>query len=670
MSKRNTLSLAGLLALMVILTSCFYQCLSWSPDGRYLAFAAGEIGKLWRWDSQKGSMEAINLSPSDGASEVSGNIKSCGYLPSGDRIVALAEKEKKASLYLLDPSRADKNTTTVAENVSLAFDISRQGNIYYVKEDKEKKDFALWEYGQGHNKPIWRNKQPFDFPRTDPAGKQALFSMDRSLGLLDLDRGTSRTLVNNARPGQKENKGVIHWSLWVNEHRVLYIAEEQELWGELVALNLDDLTTRSLMKGVSAAIPPSLSPDLKRITVTAAWRDAAGNITKEAPAQIASVNLDSEKWEWLTDEIFGASYSAFAPDGQRLAYLASVAKVGGPMLLKILDLKSKRETIAWRNEEERLYASAMALQRAGDPVLAVNQLKDLLDRFPNTPYKPLAVCQGIQFILQPQYLNLDFAYALLKEVSTPGDIISQRLRDAFWRPEDRLATDPAEDWINTYATDASRKEWKFNTDLARDLRAVWVRVGQNRIYIRVDYGSAKDLLGITLQDTQLLFDYGDPQKGERRISPGAQWDRGAKRQVLVRHWFEAAEKSQYDLEITGEKGETLSRYLASGFAPPANPLFAIVDLYQDQTGSVVYAIDRKMLGLEPGQKVNLQVCTYKGGIDKFEHPRQASGCDVADAFGPENTPERIREEMKSSPGGGHPNCVIKGAAGSFVVLEK
>jgi len=677
--KKKMLGWAGLVAFMAILTSCFYETLSWSPDGRYLAFAAGDAGKLLRWDSQTETMEEIKVVSGVPAIDVSDSVKSCAYLPSGEAIAIQTENHERVGLYEMNVNSPDKRCSVIAEGegVMQAFDVSRQGSIYYVKEDYKKHECALWEYKNGHNKLIWTSKHEIGFPRIDPAGKRVLVASEHTLCLLDLDHLTTRTLVTLARPGQDDKENNARWSLWLNEHSVLYLAEVKEQGvGELMRLDVDDRTTRSLMKEVNTYVPPSLSPDLKHVAVIAAWRDAQGKIDKELPAQVAEVDLASGKWEWLTDEPFGASMPAYAPTGGRLAYLAATAQDGGPSLLKILDLKTKREKIAWRNDEERLYAAAMSLTRAGEPVQGAMQLKDLLDRFPNTAYKPLVVYQGIRLITQPPHTNLDLAYDLLKQVSTPGDLLGQRLRDAFWRPEDRLATDPAEDWVSTYATEASKKEAKFNTDLTRDLRAVWVRVGAARVYIRVDYGNDRDLSGITFQDTQLLFDYDDPAKGERRISPGAEWDRGAKRQVLVRHWFEAAEKSQYDLEIKGENGEVIARYLASGFAPPTNPLFAVAALYKGATGSVVFALDRKMLGLEPGQgsqpsrKVNLQVCTYKGGIDRGERPRQSAGCDVADAFGADNTAGRMRAEMKAVGAAGAKPFTIRGAAGSFVVTDK
>jgi len=69
------------------------------------------------------------------------------------------------------------------------------------------------------------------------------------------------------------------------------------------------------------------------------------------------------------------------------------------------------------------------------------------------------------------------------------------------------------------------------------------------------------------------------------------------------------------------------------------------------------------------------VCTFKGGIESvkgLEGPRVASVggrtvCDVADAFGAENTKDRIEADLKAHP---HPDAaltVIKGVAGTIKV---
>ena len=258
----------------------------------------------------------------------------------------------------------------------------------------------------------------------------------------------------------------------------------------------------------------------------------------------------------------------------------------------------------------------------------------------------------LTYLGQPQP-DLDAAYQNWQKIS--DNKLRDQIRPLFWREEDRVATDPAEDWIQTYGTEAAQKEFKFNTDLTRDLRALWVRCGKERLYLRIDYGSDADLTGLTFQDTLILLNSsGADGKGARRISPSAEWDRAADRQVLIRHWFESGDQSQYDMEILNEKSEVIARYLASGFAPPANPLFEMVYMIPE-THSVVYAVSRGALGLTgPARDLGIQVCAFKGGIESvkgLERPRVASVggrtvCDVADAFGAENTKDRIERDLR------------------------
>ncbi|MFH1741398.1 MAG: hypothetical protein ABIH23_20530, partial [bacterium] len=229
-------------------------------------------------------------------------------------------------------------------------------------------------------------------------------------------------------------------------------------------------------------------------------------------------------------------------------------------------------------------------------------------------------------------------------------------RPLIWREQDKIATDPAEDWIQTYGTEDSEKEFEFKTDLARDLLGVWVRCGTERLYIRLDYNSPRDLEGLVFQDTLLLFDYDSPDQGYRQISQSTEWERGAERQILIRHWFNHSEKSQYDLEILDETGEVRSRFLTSGFADPNYPYFDVIDLIQGEHGSVVFSISRDVLDLKNARKVFLQVCTLKGGIEvhkKKELPRETMHdgrpiCDVADSFGPENSAARLQADFEQN----------------------
>lgn len=432
-------------------------------------------------------------------------------------------------------------------------------------------------------------------------------------------------------------------------------------------------------ENVYGYLPLSLSPDGKSVAVTIS-PDSKGKT-----AQVAIVDVKTGEKKILTGEAFasserpdvlvtrGAGFAVFSPDGKQIAYLSPPDVDNEAAMVRILNLETGRKITVWRNEEERLFSVAESLTDSGNAHQALATYRDLLTRFPQTRLAEEACYRMMRLYPESPLADLDKAFEMLEKIKENHGLVEQ-VAPLFWREQDRLATDPPEDWIQTYGTEASRKAFEFNTDLTRDLRALWVRWGKERLYVRVDYGSNRDLMGLTFQDTLLLFDYDSPGSGFRPISPTTDWDRGAKRQVLVRHWYEAREQSQYDAEIRDRRGEVISRFIGSGFAPPGNPTFDLVHILQEDSSSVVYSISRQVLGIADGQKVNMQVCTFKGGIEsykKLEHPRvetmdSRTVCDVADAFGAENTAERIEADLRKNPTAGA-RAIIKGCAATFEV---
>jgi dipeptidyl aminopeptidase/acylaminoacyl peptidase len=456
---------------------------------------------------------------------------------------------------------------------------------------------------------------------------------------------------------------------------VLYVTkledQKPDLVGDLEAYSLDDKTTRTLCKNVHLMYSPiSFSPDRKSVVVTAARVGAGEEVDENRMGiwQVASANVTTGEITWLTDTPFGALAPVWSPDGKRVAYLSAAIEGG---VLNVVNLETRKTMFTWRNEEEHLFANAESAAEAGDSTRTLTGCSDLIQRFPQSK-----MCNAARYRMTLTYLgqpqqDLDAAYQNWQKISDTK--LRDQIRPLFWREEDRVATDPAEDWIQTYGTEASQTEFKLNTDLTRDLRALWVRCGKERLYVRIDYGSDNDLTGLTFQDTLILLRGEDTRATMRRISPTALWDRPADRQILIRHWFESGNQSQYDMEILNEKNEVIARYLASGFAPPANPLFERAYMVPE-TNSVVYAVSRQTLGLVNSGNVGIQVCTFKGGIESvkgLERPRVASAdgrtvCDVADAFGAENTKDRIEADLKANTNPAAP-AVIKGVAGTIKV---
>ncbi|HUT24048.1 MAG TPA: hypothetical protein VM492_06890 [Sumerlaeia bacterium] len=676
---------AALLIVALSLAGCFCEVVSWSPDGRFVAFAEHGEGdgdfKLWRWDSRTGKTEDLAIVVPEAwtsSSPVREKVSSCRYLPSRSKILVLtesAEDHENCDYYLMDLET--EQSSYVALNALPGFDVSADGeSIYYVKEDEKTEEICLWrrkdKWGQ---KPIFRSKSEFHSPRVDKDEKRALIVVEYGLQLLDLDSSSTRTLIADA----KERN--CWWPLWLDDETALYLLAEGEgnegMIGDLVACSVDDATTRLLGRDVHIFYPPSLSPDRKSVVATVGRRNAEGDLDEDwrEAYQAASIDLATGELTWLTDAPFGAFSPTLSPDGKRLAYL-HMATEGG--LLEVLDLETRRRTVAWRDDPERLYATADSLAQGGDAPQALASWEELVKRFPKSELAQCAWRRMMDLYLEPPLADLDKAFnALSNACGDRSRGVVETTAHLFWRESDRVAVDPAEDWITTYGTPQAEKEFGFKTDLARDLRGLWARAGKENIYVRIDYGTNRDLSGLTFQDTVLLFDYDSPETGFRQIGPHTEWDRGAERQVIIRHWFETGEKSQYDMEIRDGKGETISRFLASGFPRAQYPDVQVRYILQEETNSVILALSRQALDLAKAQTVHVQVCTLKGGIEEFKGLERPRGelrdglpvCDVADAFGSENTRDRIEKEAEqaaaASPGVSDFRHAIRGAAGVF-----
>jgi Tol biopolymer transport system component len=665
----------GVGLVLAAFTGCFFEKITWSPDGRYVVYSDYDKCQLWRWDSRTGETQAVPLRESTAAGTQEGideSVNSCRYLPSGKHILVVTGKGRDNDVcnqYLLDvrTGLCDR----IASGTLLYFDVSSDGNrILYMKTDKEKHRTSLLEYTRrSGERTLLSSKAELAFPSMDPAGKRILYSGEnQGLCLLDSDKGTTRSLL----AGEKR---VYYWPRWMDGRTVLYVTkledQKPDLVGDLEAYSLDDKTTRTLCKNVHLMYSPiSFSPDRKSVVVTAARVGAGEEVDENRMGiwQVASANVTTGEITWLTDTPFGALAPVWSPDGKRVAYLSAAIEGG---VLNVVNLETRKTMFTWRNEEEHLFANAESAAEAGDSTRTLTGCSDLIQRFPQSK-----MCNAARYRMTLTYLgqpqqDLDAAYQNWQKISDTK--LRDQIRPLFWREEDRVATDPAEDWIQTYGTEASQTEFKLNTDLTRDLRALWVRCGKERLYVRIDYGSDNDLTGLTFQDTLILLRGEDTRATMRRISPTALWDRPADRQILIRHWFESGNQSQYDMEILNEKNEVIARYLASGFAPPANPLFERAYMVPE-TNSVVYAVSRQTLGLVNSGNVGIQVCTFKGGIESvkgLERPRVASAdgrtvCDVADAFGAENTKDRIEADLKANTNPAAP-AVIKGVAGTIKV---
>jgi len=676
---------------LLTLSGCFFEILSWSPDGRFLVTPGPKAGTLLRYDTQSDKTEVMTIQRlAEGKREpLPAAIMSCHYLPDGKNILLLTDKGGKdggeseaESLYLYEGS--SDRATRIDSDVAPYLDVTADGkNVYYVvaREKEGKKTWLVqnYEVGKGVTTACTTSEE-IAFPRITPDGKNLLFSTEKGFSLYDQATQTSRSLM--VTTGKKS----FFWPTWIDKKTLLYVktveGNDKEFVGTLQMLDVETSKTQTLAPDAHAFFPLSLSPDKKTVAVTQMVRDAKGEIHDDTPysAQIALIDLASGKEVRRIKRLPVVCAPAFSPDGKRLAF-CDTQDADKRTVVQILDLESGKTSVLWNSKAGLLFAKGYESFYGNDPKGALDSWNALLTQYPtSTTLCEIASAGLLQIRLDEKSPYYDLDAALEAFVQGGSRTLPDSLRDLFWRSEDRLAVDPKDDLIQTYGTSESQKTFGFPTDQARDLRGLWARCGQKRLYVRVDYESDRDLDGLKFQDTALLFNRDGETGGITRISPGAEWDRPAQCQVLLRHWHESGKDSQYDVEIRNERGEARCRFLASGYAPAGNPLIQLVGTTPGSSPSAVWSISLEALGLDKGaSKVNVQACTFKGGIETYwnlEKPRMAvledrPVCDVADAFGADNTRERIEADLKKAApalGDTPPEpAVIRGIAGSFTV---
>jgi len=495
------LALIVLLA-AICLSGCIPDQLSWSPDGRYLSFVDADSSTLWVWDTRTG--EATQLTGPD--KTIKDDVLFARYLPSGSTILLGIGDFDDAELWTLNP-KGRSQARRIATDVSPYYGLSQDGRyLYYVKEREKSKEneeedkaegteereedeenqedkaseqnekdnsngrYRIVEYDlKEHTEAvIFSTDFEIAFPTPDSSRSRFLLSGESGLLLFDKNTRASRVLYAGAA---KEFDWRIWWPTWVDDESIVWaVVREEDGMGELVHYSLAGGTTKVLSDHVYGFYPLSLSPDGKSVAVTY-WPDL-----EEENLQVALVDIATGKREMLTNEPFSAGFAAFSPDGTRLAYMTPPVIENDPAAVRILDIATGRKSGVWRNEQERLLAAAQSIADGGDVLQALAAYRNLLDRFPETPFEDLVRYEIVRLNLDPAIMDVDKAFEAWESKGP-----STGIEKLFWRPEDKLATDPPEDWIQKYGTEESEKEFKFNTDLTRDLRGLWVRGGKKRV---------------------------------------------------------------------------------------------------------------------------------------------------------------------------------------------
>ncbi len=665
--------------LVISLSGCVTNPIAWSPDGRYIAFTGMDDEKLWVWDNQS---QTITLYNDD-------HIRECRFVNNGEELLYTKSRQDPGEYYDFFKTNIHSHGEEVlVEKAALFFDTSDDGKyLFYLKEDEEKKQCELWQIDittKENTRLFGQQDLNIDFVDVDSSGQRFLFTADKShIALWEKgDTGKLKLLKEN-------NTRDLVFPQWLDHDRYFYYETDNDNdVGNLILDSIKSPNPNILCQDVCVWDLPSITPNKKTIIVSVRL--------DEKNSQLIEIDLTTGEKKLLTNHIFGASWGALSPDGKKLAYIPSPYKDESHFMLRLLNLENGKEQIIWRNHEERLFAISEALFQQEEYALAVSSYHDLLALSPGPEMANMAWLRIMQSYLTPLHLDLDKAFEALNEMPQP-DIMAHSL---FWKETVRTVSDPADDWIEQYGTKESQEKFGFNTDSTRDLRGLAIKHSDQRLFLKVDYNSNRDLSGLTFSDTIILLDYDSPNSGCHTISNITKWDRGAERIIALRHWYEQGRDSQYDMAIMNEKGENITYFLAAGFSPPKLPHFDLIEI-QGQTGSyflsktketiedvlgfvgidpnaseitvqqetsgeegsIVFSIAKDILDLPKNKKIFIQVCVLKGGIESYQKTERPQKmlidnklvCDVADAFGNENTAQRILNEVKA----GKP-AIIKG----------
>lgn len=663
---------AIVLSLLVLCCGCV-ELLSWSPDGKWVAFIDSDE-TLWLWDVQKQESKKI----AEGAI-------GCRFMPSGHLVFEQKSGFEPVSLFggrmtmsdnceawlqVLRPEDSS-SYSTIADVVGL-FGASRDGRYwYYARPDEVEKDqYVLWEYEHETNDKKQLLKTPGEILQMsgDATGSRVLYhckpnSEEGVLSLYEKSAGTSKTVDSASGTS-------FCWPTWIDEQRVMAMKmyEEDENFGDLVLYDLASGDKRVLMEHIGITQAPDVSPDGKRVLVQVAKPNLP--IDWYGSRQIACIDIENGSATIVTDEAFGANLARFRPTGNAIAYMTP-AEVDNLPSVVVLDMDTKKRTFAWCNETQREFALAETMLDAGRKSEALSMYESLLERNLEREIADRSHYRVAEIAFSMDPPNLDKAYGAYRKVVL--DNYKAQLHALLGGTPVATATDPAGDCLRSYSTEEGRKRFEVDTDTTRDLRGVSLWWSPDRLYIKVDYQSAYDVAGIGFADTIFLFDFDSPDSGLRSITPLVDWEGGAERQILFRHWFDSGASGQYDIKVLGEDGSTISQFVASGFGKAVYPVVRVEDARYDertQGGALVLSFLRENLELPENADIHIQVCTAQGGVAEhleLERPREKPGsgkpeCDIADVFGESNTRERIDADLKANEDNAEYRPVIKGYA--------
>ncbi|GMW01875.1 MAG: hypothetical protein AMXMBFR84_30110 [Candidatus Hydrogenedentota bacterium] len=643
--------------LLMLVSGCVeFTLITWSPDGRYVYIANPDGEGLWVWDTQLRESKWI--------------------LPA--KTVAYAKQISDDRLFVFTGSNSlDEGGFATCglegqdwqnygyETRGMGFTISADGRMGYIVEyDDEKSETMLFEQpldDPATRRLLHKTSEPDTLlmPAVSPSGKQVLvctLSEPEGKTLVSLDRIDLMADPPAVETLIPSNEGTVAMSpLWVDDTRFAYVEVGNDGGpdevGKLMLYSMTGKSAAVLADRVFAFTGLSLHRDGKRIIATA----AADNLDRDPDAnwpssiQIVSVDIETKAVDVITHDPMGAGWAIANPVNDSVAYVSQPG--GDTNVVRTLDLATATGTTVWRNEEERIFAAAQRFESSGDITLAMKAYEELMFRFPDTDLNDSVWYSRMQMALAPPRNDLDEAIESLRHLDQS---LRNQAMPIIWRESDRVATDPEGDWIRTYGTEAAKTKYEFDTDPTRDLTGLWARWSGDRLYLRIDSNSPNDLEGLILRDVIIALSDQEPGEGVSPLTPSTLWDRKLRARIVLRHWFDSESNSQYDVEVHDESGEIRTAFKASGFGGAEFPNVTYLDkhaMWNSGKGSIVLSLSQSALRLRDMNTLFVQVCTVKGGLDSLEplerpiESADAKDCDIADAFGEENTAARIDADL-------------------------
>ena len=635
------------ICIIFTMSGCIAERFAWSPDGKKLAFIGTDDQKLWLWDSN--TKKAVRIEDKE--------VSACRFLSNDYLLYGIKTDKDGQVIDLIRYNMKNGETAEIAMDTCLQFAIADTGLVYTIQKNDTQNFCDLWEREPLQNtaKIVYSSTEEFSYVNTSPSGKRIVINnSDKSTTFLEYAGGSFKPFSTSP-----EN---MVWPVWIDEENLTAVTgDNNNDEGTLVTFSLKDMKPEFLAEHVFLWDIPSLMPDRKSVIFT----EKSGD-----DCRLARVDLTSRKKEYLTEDPIGSCFAVPSFDGKKIAYLKPGLADDKIYIGYVMDTVTHKSEMLWHNDEERYLNMSEILFENGYNTLAQSLNEDLFKHFPQTTYERYVQFQMMQIQLAFPEPNLDRAFEAFQQVGN----LKNKANRLLWPEKFQIASDPADDVITRFATKDSKKKFEYDTDSTRDLLGLSAQWSKDTLFLKIDYNSSKDLSGLVFQDTYILFDLNSPNDGYRQITSKTAWDRGAERVVIFRHWFSQERNSQYDVTLLNEKGESIARMNAAGFALPSSSFLKVLGEIQYQSdspensgkektadvknlqekGSLIISIPRDILGLAGNQKVTIQVCTSKGGIESFEgKERQIPSlnkeeCDISDAFGAENTKARIERDYTAS----------------------